>query len=157
MRVRKSSRAILLNPKNEIFLFKLELPMLLEHPTLWVTPGGGVENDENFEQALYRELHEELGLDRIENYRWIFYRNKPFVYNSGEEFMSEERYYLIRVNHSDLFFGNMDELEKRLTKDWKWWSVDEIRNSSERFFANDLDEKLTRILHGLIPEEPSEI
>ncbi len=38
MKVRKSSRAILLNSENQIFLFKFEFEMLSGHKILWITP-----------------------------------------------------------------------------------------------------------------------
>lgn len=157
MKVRKSSRAILLNPENKIFLFKFEFVMLSEHKTLWVTPGGGVKGGENFEQALSREMYEELGLEISGNHKWIYYRNKPFTTKSGEKFISEERYYLIKTNHSNMNFKNMTHIEKKLTKDWKWWSVEEIMNSSDSFFADNLGEELLKIISGCIPEEPVEI
>lgn len=48
MRTRKSSRAILLNEENEVFLFKFEFASLVDSKTLQVTPGGGLENGESF-------------------------------------------------------------------------------------------------------------
>ncbi|SCZ11515.1 NUDIX hydrolase [Alkaliphilus peptidifermentans] len=157
MKIRKSSRAILLNSENNIFLFKFEFAMLLGHRMLWVTPGGGVESNESFEQALYREIYEEIGIELNGEYKWIFYRNKPFSTKSGQEFMSEERYYLVKIKHPNITCNNMEQIEKKLTKEWKWWSIEEIKNSSEKFFIDNLDEELCKIINGNIPEEPIEI
>ena len=47
---------ILVNPKNEVFWGK----RIREHS--WQFPQGGIKYGESPEQAMYRELHEELGL-----------------------------------------------------------------------------------------------
>ena len=52
METRKSARAILLNSENRIFLFKFEFGFLSDKKTLWVTPGGGIEKGETFEEEL---------------------------------------------------------------------------------------------------------
>ena len=157
MRIRNSSRAILLNPENKLFLFKFEFSMLSGHKTIWVTPGGEVENSETFEDALYREIYEELGIELNGNYKWIYYRNRPFVTKSGEEFLSAERYYLVRIPHTKIYFNNMTRTEKELTKEWKWWPIEEIQSSTESFFIDNLYEELNMIINGNIPEEPVEI
>jgi len=68
--------------------------------------------------------------------------------------LSAERYYLLRIDHSDVCFSNMTQNEKRQTKDCKWWSSDEIRESSEKFFMDNLAEELTRIINGDITPRP---
>ena len=131
--------------------------MLSDRRTVWVTPGGGVDENESFEQALKRELYEELGIEFDGPYRHIYSRNKPFVKKSGEEFMSEERYYLVTLDNKTFSFDHMTAAEKRLTKAWKWWPIDEIQNSSELFFTDNLFEKMSNIVNGDIPTEVAEI
>lgn len=157
MKVRKSSRAILLDSEDRIFLFKFEFAMLSEHNTLWVTPGGGVEDGENFEQALSREIYEELGFEIKGDFKWLYYRNKPFTTKSGQTFISEERYYLIKVDNFNINFENMTYNEQNHTKDWKWWTIEEIMGFSETFFADNLGERLTEVINGSIPDKPLEI
>lgn len=40
LNVRKSSRAIVLNKRNEIFLFQYKFDYLAESEAIWITPGG---------------------------------------------------------------------------------------------------------------------
>lgn len=154
MRTRKSSRAILLNEKNEVFLFKFEFTSLVNSKTLWVTPGGGLENGESFEEGLSRELYEELGINVEIPNKYLFYRNKPFEDKNGEVFMSEERYYLVRVNAVAILFDNMTENEKRHTKSWKWWTLNDLKISDEAFFADDLAEKIEMVLESSTSDFP---
>ena len=54
MKIRKSSRAIVLNNKNQIFLFRYMFDYLADSNTIWITPGGSLEEGESFEEALKR-------------------------------------------------------------------------------------------------------
>lgn len=56
--MRNSARAIIINKNNEICLIKRNKK---DCETYWVLPGGGIEDNETIEQALLREIKEELG------------------------------------------------------------------------------------------------
>lgn len=52
-------KAIIRNDKNQI--------LLLKNKDYWDIPGGRMDQGEDIEAALLRELHEEIGVDRIAN------------------------------------------------------------------------------------------
>ena len=43
MEIRKSSRAIILNKKKQMFLFQYQFDYLADDEAIWITPGGGLE------------------------------------------------------------------------------------------------------------------
>ena len=60
MRIREAVRALVLDPDDRVLLVRFEFPTA----TVWAMPGGGIEAGETIDDALRRELTEELGLSR---------------------------------------------------------------------------------------------
>lgn len=61
------------------------------------TPGGRLNTGENYEAALFRELHEELGV-KISTYKKYFDYVSPPVEVSGEFFPETEiKYFLVEI------------------------------------------------------------
>ncbi|MCF0117384.1 MAG: NUDIX hydrolase [Bacilli bacterium] len=59
--VREVARAILLNEKNEIALIHINRDDIFGNCEYFETPGGGIDEGETPEEAVVREVHEEIG------------------------------------------------------------------------------------------------
>ena len=159
MQIRKSSRAIVLNKRNEIFLFRYTFDFFAEQESVWITPGGGLDDGESFEEALKRELFEELGIELSgsDSTPQIYYRFPLYELKSGETVQSEERFYLVRLDETEFSYVGWTESENKRMTAGKWWSVEEIKASGEKFFSEDVVEIIERLSEGDIPGEPEMI
>lgn len=157
MHTRKSSRAILLNKQNQIFLFRYTFDFFAEKESIWITPGGALEEGESFEEALKRELYEELGVEIKEQVPFVFYRTPLYELENRKTVQSEERFYLVYCDDVEFSYTGWTESENKRMTAGKWWSVEEIRQSKEKFFSEDVVEILDRLSKGEIPKKPVEI
>ena len=156
-KIRKSSRAIVLNKKNQIFLFQYMFDYLADSKAIWITPGGGLEEKESFEEALKRELFEELGVQITESCPEVYYRNPVYTLKNGEKVQSVEKFFIVRLEEDAFSFEHWTESEKRRMFVGKWWSLEEIKHSEEMFFSKDVLQILEELSDGMLPEEAREI
>lgn len=158
MHIRNSARAVMINERGEMLLFKFAFHRRDGSKTLWVTPGGGLEEGESFEEALRREIFEETGVMLDEIGPWIWTKEMRFE-GDGQPFLSHERYYLVMVAGYEPELDNMTDAEKGTLKDCKWWSAEELRQSADRepFSIAGLDRLLAEINAGMIPPQPVRI
>lgn len=157
MKVRKSSRAIVLNKKNEIFLFQYMFDYLEDSKAIWITPGGGLEEGESFEDALKRELFEELGVQIKEKCPEVYYRNPIYAMKNGEKVQSVEKFFLVMLEDEEFSSECWTESEKKRMLAGKWWSTEEIERSEEEFFSKDVLWILYELSSGNYSDVPLEI
>jgi 8-oxo-dGTP pyrophosphatase MutT (NUDIX family) len=145
------------NSRNELLLFKFVFTFLADYNVVWITPGGKLEEGETFEEALIREVYEETGFIISDIPNQIFYRNKLFKMKTGDAVASEERYFLIYTDKLHISKENWTQNEIKHTEAWKWWSLDELMQSSEIFFSEKIIDLMTFVFNGQFSDIPVEI
>lgn len=158
MRIRESARLIILNPRNEVFLFQHQDREGRDQDIVgprryWVMPGGGVEPGESWEQAAIRELWEETGIEGIPLGPWVWSRQKDVVF-FGQPTRGIERYYVVRVGDVAVHAENQLDHEREVYQQHRWWPLAEIEASEETFFPEGLAGLLAPLLAGEIPAGP---
>ena len=122
---------------------------------LWITPGGGLEQDETYEAAALRELYEETGLEDVALGPCVWKRRHAWqwgdVWNE-----SHERFYLIRTPSFVPRPRRLDVYEREYVHECRWWTAGEIEaaDPSETFVPRRLAALLSPILDGVLPDRP---
>lgn len=154
MKVRKSARAIVLDNENRIYLFQYKFDYLAENNTIWITPGGSLEEGESFGDALKREVYEELGVQLTKESPEVYFRNPIYTLKSGEKVQSVEKFFLVVLEEKSFSFDHWTESEKKRMRTGKWWSIEEIEQSEDEFFSKDIVRILKELAGRKLPEEP---
>jgi 8-oxo-dGTP pyrophosphatase MutT (NUDIX family) len=151
--VRLAARLIVIAPDDRVLLFRWTHDLLRSpRGRVWITPGGGLEGDETYEQAAVRELHEETGITASIG-PCVWTRRHVFPWRVAP-IDQRERYYVVRVTDTAIVRDGWTPGEVANTTGVHWWSVDEIAASDEWFAPRRLAALLPQVLAGAYPEEP---
>jgi 8-oxo-dGTP pyrophosphatase MutT (NUDIX family) len=153
---RRAVRALLVDPLGALLLMQITDPA--DGRSFWITPGGGLEPDEDAVGGLCRELHEELGfqLDQTRVGPKVWDRRHSFTWD-GRDYDQAEEFFLVMVERftpdhcADGEPGAMFECPHR------WWRADEITASDERFAPTRLGHALAALVEHGAPPEPVDV
>jgi double-stranded uracil-DNA glycosylase len=134
-------RAVVVDDDERVLLVRYARPVGDE--TWWGTPGGGLDGGENDEDGLRRELREEVGLHDFELGPVLFEHVGEFPWNK-RLFRQQNRTYLVRI-HAHEPVASID-LSQEGVIGVRWWTLDELAVSDERFAPADLPERVRTIL-----------
>jgi 8-oxo-dGTP pyrophosphatase MutT (NUDIX family) len=148
MTERNAVRAILLTADERILLMRIRLP---GQSPFWIAPGGGIEAAETIDQALRRELLEELGLTHFETGPVLWRRQHTFNWK-GERFCQREVYHAV---HTRYFEPRMsDSIEREVLEEFRWWKVTDLASATERLTPLSLAAIVDNYLRSGPPVEP---
>jgi 8-oxo-dGTP pyrophosphatase MutT (NUDIX family) len=142
---RVGGRVLLVDPAERVLLIHERLE---DGSTHWLTPGGGVEGDEQPWQAAQREAAEEAGLDLdldpgaepvlVTRREWSW---------AGVVYDQVDSFYLVRVPDGlAVQPRKLTSVEEETWLGLRWWTVEELLEADAVIVPPQLGEVLTGVL-----------
>ncbi len=114
----------------------------------WSTPGGGLNEAEDYPEAAARELAEETGWTDITLEREVYRRSFVMDYG-GRLVYQHERFYLARTSPAGRAISGVDAMHASDgIADWRWWALDELDAATEVVWPEDLGRLIRGALAG---------
>jgi 8-oxo-dGTP pyrophosphatase MutT (NUDIX family) len=142
---RVGGRVLLVDASERVLLIHERLE---DDTTHWLTPGGGVEDDELPREAAMREAYEETGLELT-----LPAGDEPVLVTrrdwswAGVDYDQVDHFFLVRVpDGTPARPRRLTDVEAQTWLELRWWSIDELRASDVVVVPPDLGEVLTRLL-----------
>jgi 8-oxo-dGTP diphosphatase len=150
-RLRRAVRALVVREDDAVLLVHFHFASGAQ---VWALPGGGIEPGESDEEAIRRELAEEVGIHGFELGPEVWTRTHRFEL-SPEFDGQHERVFLVRVDEPPGEPGlTVDELQAESVDASRWWSEPELAASTELFAPRALADLVSRLRAEGPPDDP---
>lgn len=130
---RDSARLLVFSPAGRLLLFRFTPP---DREPFWATPGGALDQGEDFATAARRELFEETGFSCELGEAAAVRHNRFQAW--GSEIVAEEHYFFCSVGTEEIDISGHEEVELEVMKDHRWFSVDDLAHWPETIYPEDI-------------------
>jgi 8-oxo-dGTP pyrophosphatase MutT (NUDIX family) len=151
---RQVARAILLDPSGRVLLFFLDPGRDPAGRGYWYLPGGGMKPGETPEDAVRRELREEVGLDDLDVTAPVVHLTGVRFEFGGRRFEQDEWHLVARAPTATIGRGRAGDNETASAAAHRWWSLDDVRSTAATIYPRQLETVLRKLLENGQPAEP---
>jgi 8-oxo-dGTP pyrophosphatase MutT (NUDIX family) len=151
---RPTARLLVVDPGDRVLLFSSADGA---GRTWWFTPGGGMHRGETVYQAAVRELSEETGFTCTEDGLGPVVATSSALWrgdHDGTLFLGAHSFFFLRVAHSVIETDGQEEFERSFITGHRWWTLDELRTTTDDVRPPVLADLLGRLVGGDIPDRP---
>jgi 8-oxo-dGTP pyrophosphatase MutT (NUDIX family) len=143
LRLRRAGRVIVLDPEGRVLLFRYdEGPPNGRH---WCTPGGGLDDGEDYPAGARRELAEETGWTDVRIGAEVFEQVRIMEY-ADAIVRQHERFFLARVQAGRRGLGEVADMHvSDGIAAWHWWTLAELDATDETIWPPDLADLIRRL------------
>ena len=145
--VRRAARVLLLDPDDRVLLMRYDDgPPNGSH---WTTPGGGLNDGEDYPEAAIRELEEETGWADVALLGEVDRRSFEMDYG-GRLVRQRERLYLARTDQASREIRGVEAMHAADgIAAWRWWMLAELDSTAEAIWPSHLADLVRDALrHG---------
>jgi 8-oxo-dGTP pyrophosphatase MutT (NUDIX family) len=125
--------------------------------TWWFTPGGGVHRGETAIEAAIRELSEETGFACTEAELGPVVATSSALWrgeHDGTLFLGAHSFFFLRVPHAVIDTGWQEEFERSFISGHRWWTLDELRKTTDDVLPRTLVTLLDGLMGDGVPSSP---
>jgi 8-oxo-dGTP pyrophosphatase MutT (NUDIX family) len=151
---RPTARLLVVDPDERVLLFSTADEA---GETWWFTPGGGIHRDETVTEAAVRELSEETGFACTQDELGPVVASSSALWrgdHDGTLFLGAHSFFFLRVPRPVIDTDGQEEFERTFITGHRWWTLDELRATTDDVVPRSLVDLLDRLVRGDIPERP---
>jgi ADP-ribose pyrophosphatase YjhB (NUDIX family) len=143
LRLRRAGRVIVLDPEDRVLLFRYDDgPPNGRH---WSTPGGGLNDGEDYPAGARRELAEETGWFDVPIGAEVHERTLIMEY-ADAIVRQHERFFLARVDVGERRLGEVADMHvSDGIAAWRWWTRPELDSTHEEVWPPGLADLIRRL------------
>jgi 8-oxo-dGTP pyrophosphatase MutT (NUDIX family) len=155
--VRRSARVFVTDDAGRVLLLRCN--MVTDRPEegqIWVAPGGGVEAGESSHETAARELWEEIRLKVAPEAllpQVAFIEGHADINGLGPGLYREDYFHLGTAGH-EVDDSGQEDFERRQINEYRWWTLDGIRASTELLVPLGMADLLGEVAAGRVPARP---
>ena len=143
---RLASRLLVLAPSGRVLLLRLEPSF---RAPFWVTPGGGLDDGETYEDCARRELHEEVGRDDLALGPCVTEQDVEFTWEEWHV-RQHERTFLVRAE--DEFEAVVLHADEEPIVGSGWFGEGELRALTDDVYPDGLPDVVHTVLESAAPD-----